>query len=41
MLQLLFFDTFSHDTAAGRGSELNLDLVQQDYAIFQNHAGKG
>ena len=34
MLQLLFFDTFSHDTAAGRGSELNLDLVQFPSPVY-------
>ena len=36
MLQLLFFDTFSHDNVAGVGAkpELNLDLVQFPSPVY-------
>ena len=34
MLQLLFFDTFSHDVGVGAKSELNLDLVQFPSPVY-------
>ena len=34
MLQLLFFDTFSHDAGVGAKPELNLDLVQFPSPVY-------